>query len=266
MTNIANNQTASPFKKHQIISFKKQGDSEPTVGFIEALTKTKARVIFEYNGTLSMYETKKGMTPDRLLGLLKAEPCDDAAVPPQLQKRIDSNLAAAQVTPVKKGDVVSYTYNGATRTGRVLKGGKRPLVSLSSNENLEVSASQLAPATLPYPDPELKEWAVSSWKSHGPRTDGEAMTATVTRNGNPVIEIIDQGDGGPCTAYPTGTGTQRDIASLEADLNAYLEANDISVHEPVDLWVDYAWALQPTGLTFADYTADFKISPKGPSQ
>ena len=265
MPSTSQNQTTPAFQKHQVIAFEAQTSAEPVVGFIETLTNKKARVVYEHDGGLRMHEANDDMTPDALLRNINAQPNDDKPVPTLLQQLIDQRLAEANAAPAKKGDVVSYTHNGEVRTGRVMRGGKRPLVSYSESESLEIPAHEVAPATLPQPDPALKEWAVSNWVSRGTQTDGEAMTATVTRNGVPVMEVSDQGDGAPCSVGVTGIGVQKDIDAIKADLNAYLEANNLSMHEPIGVWVEFSWHLQPTGLRFADYLPEFRMSQKAPS-
>lgn len=264
MTNTKQTQTTPAFQKHQVIVFETNTTNGPTVGFIETLTTKQARVVFEHQGGLHMFEAKKGLSPEALLNKIKAQPHTDAPVPDLLQQLIDQRLAEANAAPAKKGDVVSYTHNGEVRTGRVMRGGKRPLVSYSESQSLEIPVNKLAPATLPQPDPELKAWAVSSWVTHGTGLDGEAMTAIVTRNGKPVLEITDQGDGAPCSLGLHGSGTQDDLDALEGDLKAYVQTHNLSLHEPVGLWAEYAWALQPTGMKFVDYVSEFVQSPKGP--
>lgn len=155
--------------------------------------------------------------------------------------------------PIKRGQIVAYTYEGEDCTGRVVKGGAKPLVSMKNGDRLGSPARTFTPTEAPVIDPELADWDVSSFVEHGMGRDFMRWTATVTYKGKAVFKAICDGDGGPLRYEASSRANNKLIDQWQDALNKYIKDKGGDTMMGDELWPEYQYELAPTGLTFIEY-------------
>jgi len=109
------------------------------------------------------------------------------------------------------------------------------------------------PAYLPQPDSTLQEWSVTQYTEKGLGTDSQIITAKIAHNGVEALKVINHGDGAPNQYFATSKAAGTAHEELLKAINDCLKPLNINAFEVDDLWVDYAWRIQPTGMSFANY-------------
>lgn len=241
--------------KHMLVSFKHPETGRKTVGFIESRTASAMKLAFEEDGALCCYTSPRGLQdgPERLVKMLQIVPLEKGAtVPDQVQGLLDT----ATALPARKGDIVAFEYEGKRHTGRVLKGGRRAVVTLDEHSTLSLPSAELSPAELPASDEGLEDWAVLSYTVVPGHDDSEPFRAVIGFKGKPVIEAQNDGWGGPNGYDSAKNGTRVDLQALGNAITAFCKAHGDIYSEDTDRWLHWDWYIRPTGLSFADYLED----------
>jgi hypothetical protein len=241
------------FSKHDVIVFSYQNKRH--VGFLEKLTPRSIKIAYVDGGQLMNLTSTSSLKfdLDRVLSSLDAEPRTNETIPEKLQNFIDK--ASRAPAKVSKGDIVAFEHDGQSCTGRVLKGGANPQVSLNATHFLTIGASHLSPATLPEVPGPLGEWSLDSYTiPQGPHFDAPPYRAKVYYRGQHVLWAGNDGHGGPDYVVATKKAFIPMEKKLEDTISQYLEDAGISKRgELLMSWVEWEWKVRPTGMSFADY-------------
>ena len=242
----------SKLAKHEVVVFESKGIEY--VGLIEKLTAKTIQIDYETDSELYFIKNKQGTDPNRLISGLKVRPRTSQPIPALLQKEIDAVKGSADTAKATKGDIVAFEYDGKAYTGRVLKGGARPNVTLDAAHSLTISAHELSPASLPESEGALKDWSIGSYGiPQGPHFDAPPYRAKVFFKGKHVLWAGNEGNGGPDFTHANSKANIKYEQQLQEAIDSVLESNNIKTSETLASWVHWDWHIRPTGMPFADY-------------
>lgn len=247
------------FKKGEIVTLKLPKTDKRLAGVITKSTQKDLVVATDKgDGTVVTFGAAANKRPPiSLVSGLHIESGTDQPISAALQRTIDD--AQGKGPSLKKGQIVSYEFNGEQCTGRINKGGKTPLVTHKSGDCIKSPASQLTPCEAPQIDPELADWDVSKFVDEGMGRDFARWTATVTHKGNAAFLAVCDGDGGPLRYEPLNEAAKPLIEQWENTLKQYVESRGESATIVDELWPSYQWDIAPCGVTFIDYINDIKL-------
>lgn len=222
---------------------------------VTKVTKKNLRFTIEgANGELRGWDSAgTGLPPEKLSEALKAAHGTAVPVGKALQDKRASLLQPS--VKHKRGDVVSYEWEGEQCTGRVVKGGKRPEVSHYSGCHIAGPANSFAPAKAPViaTDAALSDWTVASNRQQGMGMDCPRYTAHVAYRGVVAFQAICDGDGGELRYEPVGSEGNHLIQQFIETVNQYVKDKGGDSMMADELWIEYAWDLSHTGLSFIEY-------------
>jgi hypothetical protein len=242
----------SQFKKNDVVVLDYKGKT--FVGLLAALTAKTIKLVYEDDGKVFYIKNKAGKPAvEVIITSLKVRAHTNEPIPGALQSEIDATKKGSK--SARKGDVVTFEYESRSYTGRVLKGGSNPEVSLDHKSVLRTPASTLSPAQPPDSEGALKDWQIESYSiPQGPHFDAPPFRAKVLYKGKHVLWAGNEGHGGPNFYHPLTQKFAPMEDSLSAAINSVLDANNVKDRfEVIDAWVEWDWVVRPTGMTFADY-------------
>ena len=104
--------------KNDLVLFVHQHSGIKDVGFVQRRAAKSMSVLYD-DGGLRAYSIASGSghTPEQLIEALKVIPVPSGTTIPLVLQQLKDE---SNITPVKKGAIVGFSYDGEERTGRVM--------------------------------------------------------------------------------------------------------------------------------------------------
>lgn len=165
----------------------------------------------------------------------------------------------------KKGDRVSFSYEGKEVLGVVTKGGKKTSVIEDGMTNrFNVPESLLSHSDKPLPkDPphQMDCYDVKKYVEY-PQMGEEttAFSAIITKNGRDILQVKNDGKGGCNMYWPVG-GDSSSSVSLEAHSKQWLIDHGMPEDDCIecaDTWTSWKATMAPYGVTAKEMVGYYK--------
>jgi hypothetical protein len=241
-------------QKGSIVTLTHPKTAEQYAGVVELSTAQNLTIVFDTGEEHFRVYSTKGTphTREQLIAGLKIASGTTLAVSDRLESR-SKDLSGSGAT-IKKGDIVSFEFDGKKEVGRVIKGGKTPVAAIKGSVIKGPAATFTHCEAVPVKgDEALSDWDVSNIVGEGMGMEGPRSKATVTYKGSTAFYAIDDGDGGPVRFEPASKKKEELVYQFTNDIKGYIKAkgaNDIMSDE---LWPQYKYEIAVSGLSFADY-------------
>lgn len=156
----------------------------------------------------------------------------------------------------QKGARVEFDHKGETMSGVVSKGGSKPKVILDGGKlECTVPAAALRDSSRPLPkDPPhpMDSWSLKGYTEMvGMSQETQAFTATVLKDGVPLLAARNDGRGG-CNSYYPVTGGYASVTALEDAAKQWLIDHGMpeeDCFEAGDMWMSWKANQAPYGMT-----------------
>ena len=160
---------------------------------------------------------------------------------------------------IRKGEKVTFGYDGEERKGIVTKGGSKKIEARIIGTEMIVRGHPIGFWVEDFEIPKdphsvMDKWKVVKYREFGLGGDGVIYKAFITLDGVNILAVYNNGGGGETDLCPINQGTRETLRQFHNDAKIWVKQFGWDRDpDPFETWFDWDLDHKPFGVLSSDY-------------